>query len=242
MQVHKRITSKDLLTPAAVIDILGTLFEKDGDRIFRELIDVADWYEFFRGYSQRFHGTGTARTPNAYYGRSVHAMRVTLDEEKQAVIQYKEFDTDHEDWQGHWNTQKPIRVFPSEERPDEVLRPYPREVVKNLPFVKEKVDAMFMVLQKTVDKIPRGDSASESGSSGVAKGEDEDGATDGSDESEMDTGDNESTSGFVPEHMETGGEREAPGRLRKGFTQADINTAQRFWDKYLKVTPPKAFT
>lgn len=243
-QVHKRITQKDLLTPNAVMELLGTLFKKDGERVFRQLEDVADWYSFFKGYSQAFVGTGTARTPNEYYGRSIHAMRVTLDSDKKAVIQYKEFDTDHEPWQGHWNTQLPIRVFPTDTRPEGVLQAYPREVVKNLAFVEEKVDAVLDVLWKTIKKGPPVTGESDDDDVGDGCSEERPASSSGSDsESDMDSGedrDSESVSfdGSVGSEDDTTAEHQGPGQsgqLRKGFSEEDVSVASKFWRKYLKV-------
>lgn len=221
------------------MDTLGTLFKKDGDRVFQALVDVADWPSFFHGYSQAFSGTGTARTHNVYYGRSIHAMRVTLDGDGQAVIQYKEFDTDHEPWQGHWNTQEPIQIFPTEERPDGVLRPFPHELVKNLPFVKEKVDAMFKVLRQTVGMEGPAEE-DEAGAEGMAEGSEEEEEESGDDEDEDDESEEEededqTSTSENPQGDQPDDTQDQPGQLRKGFTREDVVDAAKFWDAYFEV-------
>jgi hypothetical protein len=152
--VHRRIRGYNLLTPEEAMTHVGTLFEKDGVRKHELVTETADFYDFFEGKVPKFKGLGTSRKKNEFQGRSIHCIRVTSrDTDGKAVFQFKEFDTNAEEWQGHWSTQAPLPIFLDGAGFGNPLLCHPRIPVPNLDEVKLKWKAVMDMTSAVQDAV-----------------------------------------------------------------------------------------
>lgn len=158
--ISQKIRAKDILTPAALQDHVGSLFRADS--CFREdviLEQVADIGAFFDGTYHSFGGQGTFRDSNGRK-RRVHAIKIeNLPGTTDPVIVFKEHDESSE-WRGDWLSHEPLRIFKDVSNLVQVLRArslMQTDLVRiEVEELRKKVNKLLEVV-KTPDVTEGGD-------------------------------------------------------------------------------------
>ena len=140
-QVHKKIQNRVILDPEEMIDIVLPLFKDDGFVTHEMIEDIVDFKKFFGKSRYELQGLGTMRTA-LDKGRSIHAMRITKDEDGDPAFTFKEWDSSSVEWTGDWKRpDRAIKIFKSYDFEDD-FTVLPRMPIANLDKVKEKWTAI----------------------------------------------------------------------------------------------------
>jgi len=146
----------------ALVEVLELGFKKEDNRYYY-IKQAMDWSWLLDDtVSYKFKGFQTLNLDGVKH--AIHSIRLRKDRSGQVVFSYKEHDRPGP-WQGHFETRAPLPVFKEVPNPPAALKVLPRQRLRKLPLIREKVSATF----KAVNPEPAG--TSQGSSQGSSQGD-----------------------------------------------------------------------
>lgn len=147
--ISRELSAQDAYTLDQLVKLVAQLslgLAAESNRYF-VVKQALDW-SWLLSDAVGWHMKGFNSTTIDGIKHALHAIRIRKDDSGEVVFEYKEHDRPGP-WLGHYDTNEPIPLFKAAPTPPEEARVLPRQRLKKLPMIQEKVKALLKVVAST---------------------------------------------------------------------------------------------